>query len=60
VDEQTTASSPAPAILLDVLEGALNLIEHVDFLLSPVRWAQRIRRFAAKRRRRRMRATVCS
>jgi hypothetical protein len=42
--------------MLDVLDGALQLIELVDFLLSPVRWARRIRRFAAKRRLRRMKA----
>ena len=42
-------------MIVDVLEGALQLIELVDFLLSPVRWARRIRRFAANRRLRRMR-----
>jgi hypothetical protein len=42
--------------MLDVLDGALELFDLVDFLLSPVRWARRIRRFAAKRRLRRMTA----
>ncbi|HEY7769161.1 hypothetical protein [Longimicrobium sp.] len=43
-------------MIVDVLDGALELMELVDFLLSPVRWARRIRRFAAKRRLRRMQA----
>jgi hypothetical protein len=42
--------------MLDVLDGALQLIELVDFLLSPIRWAGRIRRFSAKRRLRRIEA----
>jgi hypothetical protein len=57
VDEQTTVSSPAPAIILDVLEGVLLLIDLVDFPFASARWARRIRRFAAKRRLRRVEAT---
>lgn len=40
--------------MLDVLDGALLLIDLVDFLVAPVRWGRRVRRFAAKRRLRRM------
>lgn len=43
-------------MIVDVLDGAVELFDLVEFLLSPVRWARRIRRFAAKRRLRRMQA----
>lgn len=43
-------------MIVDVFEAVMELIELVDFLLSPVRWARRIRLFAANRRLRRMEA----
>lgn len=43
-------------MIVDVLEGVVDLTEFVDFLFSPVRWARRVRRLAANRRLRRMQA----